>query len=243
MRSAHRIGIAKDQQCRHPDCRQLIRPVIVLPEHLTQLRVQRRPVRRLRSNLRIGLVHRCLLHLRSSRRTHLRHASNDLRIPPVPPKCSRDDHQFPHNIGMLNRHAQRHLAANRVAHHVGLLNLQIPNQRGNIVRHCLKAHRSVDVAGASVSLQIHSDHLAPLRKLRQDRVEHPGRPQAAVYQEQRLPRPVDLVVHLQSVHRRIAALPGRLVRLSACHHRHHQNDLRDRNCKKPHLPCHDSPSA
>src|SRR5262249_9445523 len=62
--------------------------------------------------------------------------------------------------------------------------------------HLLVSQRAIDVGRVPVSLKLDGDHLPVLR---QGRVN--GRPaETTVQQDQRLAAPVDLVIHLESVH-------------------------------------------
>ena len=66
---------------------------------------------------------------------------------------------------MLDRRAQRDVAAERVAHHVGLRQAEVLDERGDVVGHRLRAQRAVGVGRVAVALQIDGDDAPPRREL------------------------------------------------------------------------------
>ena len=93
-------------------------------------------------------------------------------------------------------------ASHAVAEDVGLLDLQMPEERGDVVRHVLVGHGAVDVRHVSVPLQLHGDHLPVPGQSRMD-----VRPsECTVEPDQRPAGAVDLVIHPEAVHVGILAL-------------------------------------
>src|SRR5205823_11569082 len=70
--------------------------------------------------------------------------------------------------------------------------------------------RSIDVSGATMSLQVGDDDLVALREQRKDRPEHLARAESTVQQDERPPAPVDLVVEVDAVDLRVLARALRL---------------------------------
>jgi hypothetical protein len=101
--------------------------------------------------------------------------------------------------GVLDRGQQRHPAAERVAHHVGLVQPEVGDERGDVIGHQPHVDRPVDVGGPAVPLQVHGDDLVPLRQRGKDRPEHLTRPEPAVQEDHRPPGAVRLVVEVEAV--------------------------------------------
>ncbi len=59
-----------------------------------------------------------------------------------------------HNLVVPDSSPQGNTGAQGVAHDVGLFDLEVFDQGGNVVRHQLEAERAVDVGGAPMGLQI-----------------------------------------------------------------------------------------
>ena len=59
---------------------------------------------------------------------------------------------------MLDRRAQRHYAAERVAQQVGRVQAEVLDQRRDVVGHQLRPQRPVDVRRAAVALEVDQDH-------------------------------------------------------------------------------------
>jgi len=93
---------------------------------------------------------------------------------------------------------QRHAAAERVANDVRHVQAQVPDERGNVAGHEVRAERSVDVGGPTMSLEVDQDHLVTGREHRQDRREHLAGAKPAVQQDERSPAAVSLVVQVQA---------------------------------------------
>ena len=94
---------------------------------------------------------------------------------------------------------ERDAAAERVAHDVGLLEPQVPDQRRDVVGHEPDVDRPVDVGGSAVSLEIDCDHLALSGECRQERPEHLTGPEPAMEQDRGSPLAVDVVVEADPV--------------------------------------------
>jgi hypothetical protein len=62
----------------------------------------------------------------------------------VAAEANRDEDQAAYALGVLNRGAQRHQAAERVAHHVGPGEAVVLDECPHVVGHGLRAQRPVD---------------------------------------------------------------------------------------------------
>ena len=110
---------------------------------------------------------------------------------------------------MPDRQLQPDAAAHAIADDVGLTDAEVLHQRGDVVRHLLVLQGAIDVGGAAVSLQIDGDDLPALGQVRQQRLHGAGRHVGAVEQHDGdTAAAVDLVVHIEPVHRRVAGLRG-----------------------------------
>ena len=91
---------------------------------------------------------------------------------------------------------------------VGLRDVQVPEQAHHIGGQVGAGERPVDIPGPSVALEVSRDDLARRRQAGEQLAElQVDVEQPAVQQQQRdAARAVDLVVHLQAVHRGIAGL-------------------------------------
>ena len=109
------------------------------------------------------------------------------------------DHEPAHAARVLDRDPPCDLAAERVAHDVGLLEPELLEQAGDVVGQVLGAQRPVDVRGAAVALEVGDDHAPARRELGRDGGEDLPAPDPAVEQDQRRPvaGAVLLVVHVE----------------------------------------------
>ena len=108
---------------------------------------------------------------------------------------------------MPNGELQGDAAAHAVAEEVCVLDLELPEEFGGVVRHLLVLKRAVDVGRVSVSLLLDGNDLAGLGKAREDLAKIDlDRGHAAVKQDQRPAGPMDLVVQVQAIYRCVAAL-------------------------------------
>jgi hypothetical protein len=85
------------------------------------------------------------------------------------------------------------------------------DQGCHVVGHRLEGHGPFDVGGAAVGLEVHAYDLPVSSEQRQYLAEHLDRADTAVKQDQGLPFAVNLIVHLEAVHRGVVP-PGLAVR-------------------------------
>ena len=97
-----------------------------------------------------------------------------------------------------------YLPTQAVTQQIDLADFKIRQQGGNVIRHLLELNRPLDVCGMPMPLQLHADHLVRLRQTRNQGTEHPDDAEAAVDQHERRAFAVDLIIHLQPVHRCVA---------------------------------------
>jgi hypothetical protein len=105
---------------------------------------------------------------------------------------------------VADRQLQGDAAAHAVAEHVGLVDVQVTDQRRGVVGHLLIGERAIDVGRTPVPLLLGRDHPPRLRQPGQDRADHVDRHVRAMQDDQRPARPVDLVVHVERADRRVA---------------------------------------
>jgi hypothetical protein len=103
---------------------------------------------------------------------------------------------------------QCHAAAEAVAVDVGLFDPQVPQQPGGVVGELLVGERAVDVGGVPMALELDGDHLAVLGQRRDETAQQLDGHVRARQHDQRVPLPVDLVVHVQPVDRGVADVVG-----------------------------------
>ena len=101
---------------------------------------------------------------------------------------------------MPHRSLQGHACSERISYKVGLLDVEVFHERGNIICHRFVGDRAVDVGGTPVRLQIDRDDLARFREQGHEITEHRHRSQTAMQQDERLTRALDLVVQLEPIH-------------------------------------------
>jgi hypothetical protein len=152
-----------------------------------------------------------------------RHLSDRLRVlgpVPVGVERRRRHDQLADQLRVLDGQVQPHRAAHAEPEHVDPRNPQVLQQPHDVRRQVGAGQRTVDVAGASVSLKVCGDDVPRLRQGGQDLTElQVDVEQPPMQHQQRRPtRSVDLVIHLQPVHRRVSrlrrpALARRFVRL------------------------------
>jgi hypothetical protein len=97
-------------------------------------------------------------------------------------------------------------AAERVAHDVRPVQVEVIDKRGDVVGHETEIERPVDVRGSAVPLQVDRDDLVVVGKSGQDRAEHFAGSEPAVQQDHRPSGPTRLVVEVDAVDVRV--LPG-----------------------------------
>ena len=100
---------------------------------------------------------------------------------------------------MPNPRADRTGAAERIADQVGSRNLEIVQQRCEVIAHRGEAHRPVRIRGAAVALHLDSDHRARLRRPLHPSLYLADCRQPARDQNQRFALAVDLVIELDAV--------------------------------------------
>jgi hypothetical protein len=171
----------------------------ILGHRLADLVQQPGKVRRARGDPLVELVHRGVLHELGRSRADLALLSEHLRVDRVAPDVGRDHDQPADQGRVLRRGLQRHPAAQGVAHHVRLVQLEMPDERGDVVGHQPHVERPVDVGGPAMPLQVDGDDLVAPGQRGQDRPEHLARPEPAVQQDQRPPGAVRLVVQVDAV--------------------------------------------
>src|SRR5207245_3580856 len=87
----------------------------------------------------------------------------------------------------------------------GFRNLEMVQQRRDVVAHCGEAHWPVRVRGAAVALHFHRDHLPGLRQRVHPSLHLVNRRQATMDKHQRFALAVDLAIELDAVHISVAA--------------------------------------
>ena len=103
---------------------------------------------------------------------------------------------------MSDRHHHRDRAAKAVAEEVGFLDLEVFQESSDVVGVLFTRHRTIDVGRASVALEVHGNPLpVPRQPGNQPAMAHDG-----VNVNRRLTFAGDLVIHLETVHRRVAGL-------------------------------------
>ena len=100
---------------------------------------------------------------------------------------------------MPNPRADRTGAAERIADRVGSRNLEIAQQRCEVIAHRGEAHRPVRIRGAAVALHLDSDHRARLSRTLHPSLYLADCRQPARDQNQRFALAVDLVIELDAV--------------------------------------------
>jgi hypothetical protein len=76
-------------------------------------------------------------------------------------------------------------------------------QRGGIVGQLLVGERAIDIGGVPVPLHLGNDDLSRLGEKRHQLPQRLGRHEGAVQQEQRPALPMNLVIHLEAIDRRV----------------------------------------
>ena len=131
---------------------------------------------------------------------------------------SRGDHQLAHYLRVPDGSLQCDAPAHRKAEDVGTFVSQVRNQGSYVVRHLLVGERPIDVSRVPMALQLDGDDLPGLGQVWQNLFHHADRHEAAGKQNERFPRPMDLIIHLETVYLCIAALAVRVLFIRArCH--------------------------
>src|SRR5207249_2422265 len=117
----------------------------------------------------------------------------------VSPDRRRNEDDLSSELRKPKGYEERDAAAQRVARHIGPVELQILDERRDVLGHQLGADRSINVGRSAMTLQVRGDDLTALREGWKVWPEHRGRPEAAVEQDERMPRPVYLVIELDAV--------------------------------------------
>jgi hypothetical protein len=132
--------------------------------------------------------------------------------------AARED-QSPHHARVLHGQLQGHGAAQAVTDKIGSPDAERVQEYRGVGRHLLVGQRPVDVSGVAVALQFDRDDLARRREGGQEvRKAAVDRSHGAVKESQRGPVAVDLVVHVEPVHRHVTARGARPVGGVRCWH-------------------------
>ena len=92
------------------------------------------------------------------------------------------------------------------------------NQGRDVVRHMLVRERPIDVSRVPMALDLDGDDLPGLGQVRHNLSHHADRHEAAGKHNERFPRAMDLVIHLETVYLCEATLADRVPVIRArCH--------------------------
>jgi hypothetical protein len=204
------VGIACDDHRGRFELRNLIREVEIFLHQVAELAEEARKVLWSGCDAGVKLIHRRLLHHLGRLRPDLRLLGEDVRVERIAFEVGRDNDELADEIRVSQGCEEGDPPAQRVAHEVGPVELQVLDQRRDVAGHQLRAEWPIDVGCAAVSLQIDSDDLAAFRKGRQGGAEHRYCAETAVQKDKRMSCSEGLVVELDAVHVRIFADAFRL---------------------------------
>ncbi len=126
--------------------------------------------------------------------------------------------EFAHHGGKAKSDLQGNGAPRTIAEEVGLLDVEMAQESGGILRPLLDTEGTINVGCMPMSLLLDRDNPPRRGKLRQHLAERGANSrEIAVQQHQRPTASVDFVVHLQTVHGNIATLDGRAGMILCCH--------------------------
>ena len=155
----------------------------------------------------VQLIHRRLLHGFCRLGRHLPLLRKDVRVERIAAKNRRRRHHPVHHVRVPAGDKDRHARTQRVAHDVGLAELEVGDQRRDVVGHQGGIQRAVaDQGSAAVAVQVHRNHLPPFGQPGKVGAVHLDGTQPAVEQDQRLAGAMNLIVEVHAVDIGVAAL-------------------------------------
>ena len=203
------VGISCHQERRHLEAANVLGVVIVLGHGLADLVQQPWEVLRVRRDSLIELPHRRVLQEFGGGRVHLSLLGEHLGRNRVAPGVCRGHDEPTDLVRVFHCREECDSAAEGVTDNVGLVQLQMVDERGDVVGHEPDVDRPINVSRTTVSLKVDDNHLVLLRELGEGRSEHLARSKPSVEQDQRLASPVGLEVEIDAVD--LGVLPDTLL--------------------------------
>ncbi len=110
-------------------------------------------------------------------------------------------HQLAHQIWVAYGDLQRDASAQAVAENISVCDAKLAECGGCVVGHLLHGQWAINIGGMPMRLLFEGDHLPGFGQRRPQRAERgsSGR-HSAMQQRQRLPRAMDLVIHMEAIH-------------------------------------------
>ncbi|HZF54671.1 MAG TPA: hypothetical protein VE093_38750 [Polyangiaceae bacterium] len=141
VRRRKHVRVSRDDKRWRLNPTDVVRKIEIVAHRDADLVEQPRKILRPGRDALIHLVHRRLLHHLGHCSTYMHLLREELRIKRASPQCRRNHNEFVYDVGMPDSRLQSDPSAERKPHHVCAPEVQVPDERRDVIRHRVNAER------------------------------------------------------------------------------------------------------